>query len=48
MVVEYSEYLAYAEDNQIHVDTKYIAKYVGDVKVKIKRVLFHGTTRIWQ
>ncbi|KAL1812027.1 hypothetical protein ACET3Z_022092 [Daucus carota] len=48
MIVQDSEYIAYEENNQIHVDTKYIANYVGDVKVEIKGVLYHETTHIWQ
>lgn len=48
MIVEISEYIAYEEDNEIHVSTEYIANYVGDLMFEIKGILFHETTHVWQ
>uniref|UniRef100_UPI0020109E01 basic secretory family protein n=1 Tax=Escherichia coli TaxID=562 RepID=UPI0020109E01 len=39
---------AYKTGNEIHLNTKYIASYSGDVKREITGVLYHEVTHIWQ
>lgn len=40
--------VAYASNNEIHVNANYIGNYSGDVRREITGVLYHEMTHIWQ
>lgn len=41
-------YIADTENNEIHVDSKYIQYYKGDIKTEFTGILFHEMTHVWQ
>ncbi|OIT21823.1 hypothetical protein A4A49_33124 [Nicotiana attenuata] len=40
--------VAYQDNNEIHVNSRYIEGYSGDVKREITGVLYHEMTHVWQ
>ncbi|KAJ4837473.1 hypothetical protein Tsubulata_013186 [Turnera subulata] len=46
--IDIMDFVAYADNNEIHVGNNYIGNYTGDVKTEITGVLYHEMTHIWQ
>ncbi|CBI22516.3 hypothetical protein VitviT2T_003589 [Vitis vinifera] len=48
LIIENMDGVAYASNNEIHVNANYIGSYSGDVKTEFTGVLYHEMTHIWQ
>ncbi|XP_027360357.1 uncharacterized protein LOC113868718 [Abrus precatorius] len=48
LIVEEMDGVAYATNNEIHLNAKYVGSYSGNVKTEITGVLYHEMTHIWQ
>ncbi|KAL6347078.1 hypothetical protein AAG906_012329 [Vitis piasezkii] len=48
LIIENMDGVAYASNNEIHVNANYIGSYSGDVKSEFTGVLYHEMTHIWQ
>ncbi|TVT97545.1 hypothetical protein EJB05_57208, partial [Eragrostis curvula] len=48
LVVEEMDGVAYTSGNSIHLSSKYVGSYSGDVKREVTGVLYHEVTHVWQ
>ncbi|KAF5188377.1 Basic secretory protease [Thalictrum thalictroides] len=48
LTVESLDGIAYTANNKIHLNSDYIANYVGDVRFEIIGIIFHEITHVWQ
>ncbi|WJZ83947.1 hypothetical protein VitviT2T_003586 [Vitis vinifera] len=48
LIIENTDGIAYAENDEIHVNANYIKEYSGDLKGEFTGVLYHEMTHIWQ
>lgn len=48
LFVEDKDGVAYASNNEIHLNANYVGNYSGNVKTEITGVLYHEMTHIWQ
>ncbi|KAJ9705153.1 hypothetical protein PVL29_003284 [Vitis rotundifolia] len=48
LIIENMDGVAYASNNEIHVNANYIGNYSGNVKREFTGVLYHEMTHIWQ
>ncbi|XP_028797061.1 uncharacterized protein LOC114752492 [Neltuma alba] len=48
LFVEEKDGVAYATNNEIHLSSRYVGNYNGDVRREVTGVLYHEMTHIWQ
>ncbi|KAF5745581.1 Plant basic secretory protein (BSP) family protein [Tripterygium wilfordii] len=48
LIIENMDGVAYAVNNEIHVNANYLGNYSGDVKREFTGVIYHEMTHIWQ
>ncbi|KQJ97253.1 uncharacterized protein LOC100828815 [Brachypodium distachyon] len=48
LVVENIDGVAFASNNRIHLSSKYVGGYSGNVKAEVTGVLYHEATHVWQ
>ncbi|KAF5727274.1 Plant basic secretory protein (BSP) family protein [Tripterygium wilfordii] len=48
LIIENMDGVAYAVNNEIHVNANYLGNYTGDLKREFTGVLYHEMTHIWQ
>ncbi|XVE93447.1 hypothetical protein REPUB_Repub01dG0193400 [Reevesia pubescens] len=48
LFIENGDGVAFADNNEIHVNANYLGNYSGDVKREFTGVIYHEMTHIWQ
>lgn len=48
LFIENRDGVAFAVNNEIHVNANYLGNYSGDVKREFSGVIYHEMTHIWQ